>query len=77
MKTVNVKGIEYEVPDRINFISVDEDGCISGFEKKPEIQDFEEDNIWCDGEDSYIDVGVESHLTGDWKDSLQDITHES
>ena len=77
MKNVTVMGTDYHVPDNINFVTVDEDGAISGFTSKPEVQDFEEDNIWCDGNTTYTVVGDVDVMIGDWKDSLQDITNVS
>lgn len=76
MKTINVYGKEYKVPNRINFVAVDEDGSVDGYETKPEIQDFTDGyNLWCSGEPENAVIHITKlNRSSDWKESLQDIT---
>lgn len=53
MKTIQFHGIDLTVTPEMKFISLDENGTISGYPDLPElVEDQEGDSFWCDGETS-------------------------
>lgn len=66
MKTVNYRGMTVEVEDYVNFIAMDKDGQIIGYENKP-IADCDQ---WIVNSGMWE---VITTFTTDWENSLEEI----
>lgn len=67
MKTITYRGKQYEVEDWVNFVAMDSDGMIYGYETKPENGLSDE---WFNTGGKVCWIGSEHN---EWEDSLEKV----
>lgn len=65
-KKVQFLGMELEINSNYDFLAVDKDGNLLGFEKKPKLYT----NNWLSCWETWAIIGKLNNYTSDWQESL-------